>query len=95
MIADVVLTITILALITYIAVSQYITSKEREKFMKMFIAKSLREVTDNEVLDKMKPPTDTPPTEFVPLDVDNEELFDKHIKQEIEDAKREHEQDEI
>lgn len=84
--SEIILTIVILILAISVAVSQYISFKEREKMMKIFIAKTLREVTDNEVMEKQKPPEDTKPIEYIPLDAEDEVLFDKHIKQEIKDA---------
>lgn len=93
MMSEVILTITIMVLLIYIAVSQYLNIKEREKLMKMFIAKSLREVTDNEVLDKRPAPTDEPKVDMIPLSAEDEELFDKHIQAEIKAAQAEHDEE--
>lgn len=89
--SEILLTIVILILAITLAVSQYINFKEREKMMKIFIAKSLREVTDNEVMEKQKPVEDTKPIEYIPLDAEDDVLFDKHIKREISDAQEEYE----
>ena len=81
--SEVILSIVILGLLIYVAVSQYITIKEREKFLKMFMAKDLREVTDNEVLEKM--PKEEPfikPPDMVSMDdaVDDEVVFNRHLE---------------
>jgi hypothetical protein len=80
---EVILSIVILGLLIYIAVSQYITGKEREKLLKMFMAKDLREVTDNEALEKIpkKEPFIKPP-DLASMDevAEDEVLFDKHMQ---------------
>jgi len=82
MISEVILTIVIIVLLVYVAVSQYSNVKEREKLLKMFMAKDLREVTDNEVLEKMPKQEPEKPNDMVAMEdvADDEELFDKHIQ---------------
>lgn len=74
-------TITIVVLLVYIAVSQYLTWKEREKLLKMIMAKDLREVTDNEVLEHMPKQEPVKPNEMMSMDdvIEDEAVFDKHI----------------
>ena len=62
-------------------VSNYINTKEREKLLKMFMAKDLREVTDNEVMEKQKPQEETKPSDNIPMEdvIEDEVLFDRHI----------------
>jgi ABC-type iron transport system FetAB permease component len=73
--------IVIIALLIYIAVSQYITIKEREKLMKLFMAKDLSEVTANEVVAKLPKQEPIKPSENIPMEdvIEDEVLFDKHI----------------
>lgn len=84
-------TIVIIALLLYIAVSQYINVKEREKLLKMFMAKDLQEITANEVIEKQPPPPVVKPPDVVSMDdvVEDEVLFDKHIQAVKAQAKEE------
>jgi hypothetical protein len=61
--------------------SQRIIQQERKEWTKAMIAKSLRELTDNEALEHISEPKETTPLDTVPMDeaVDDEELFDRHI----------------
>ena len=81
MMSEVILTITIALLIIYSLVSNYINTKEREKLLKMFMAKDLRELTDNEVMEKTKEPEPYKPPDSMSMDdaVDDEVVFDRHI----------------
>jgi hypothetical protein len=85
-------TIVIIALLIYIAVSQYITVKEREKLLKLFKAKDLQEVTANEVIEKTKEPLPFKAPENVSMDdvIEDEVLFDKHIAAVQKQAKDEY-----
>jgi hypothetical protein len=78
---EIILTIVIAFLLLYVAVSQYISTREREKLFKMFMAKDLREVTDNEVIERMKEPEPYKPSDNVSMDdaIDDEVVFDRHI----------------
>ncbi len=89
--SEIILTITIVFLIGSLAVSQYISWKEREKLLKMFMAKDLREVTDNEVLEKMPKQEPEKPSDAVSMDdaIEDEELFDKHLQAVKAQAKEE------
>lgn len=55
--------------------------EDREKLLKMFMAKDLREVTDNEALEKIPKTNIKLPPEVVSTDemLEDEKLFDKHI----------------
>lgn len=84
--SEVILSITILLLLVYIAVSQYITTKEREKLMKLLMARNLTEVTDNEVMEKINPNKETKdiPNDVQELTPDNDVAFDSMIQSELE-----------
>lgn len=88
---EIILTITIFLLLGYVAWSNYINGKEREKLLKMFMAKDLREVTDNEVLEKMPKQEEIKPSDNVSMDdaIDDVELFDRHINAMKAQAKEE------
>jgi len=79
MIPEIVLAIVIVALLALQGVSQYYYAKEREKLLKMIMAKNLTEVTDNERVEKIVPIDEKPP-EFIPVNPDNAEEFDDAIK---------------
>jgi hypothetical protein len=83
---DAALVITIIALICLIAVTQYTGIKEREKLLKLFMAKDLKEVTDNEYTQKIKPQKTEPP-EFADI-TEDETIFDKAIKAQLEYGKQ-------
>jgi uncharacterized membrane protein YraQ (UPF0718 family) len=78
---DIVLSIVIATLMGLVAYLIYTQQKEREKLLKMFMAKDLREVTDNEVMEKTKEPEPYKPSDNVSMDdvIDDEKLFDRHI----------------
>lgn len=78
---DIVLSIVIALLLLLIAYLIYSQQKEREKLLKMFMAKDLREVTDNEALEKIPEQPFIKPPDNVSMDdvVEDEELFDRHI----------------
>jgi hypothetical protein len=79
--SEVILSITILLLLVYIAVSNYISIKEREKLIKLLMARNLEEVTDNETIEKIAPEkTEELPPDIVPIDPDDDISFDKHIE---------------
>lgn len=84
--SEVILSITILLLLVSIAVSQYISIKEREKLMKLLMARNLQEVTDNEVMEKLNPNKETKdiPNDVQELSPDNDIAFDSMIKSELE-----------
>lgn len=83
--SEIVLTITILALLGYIAVSQYINIKEREKLMKLLMARNLTEVTENEIVEKIheEKNTETPPPDVSEVMPEDDILFDKHIEEQL------------
>ena len=85
-------TIVIIALLIYLAVSQYITVKEREKLLKLFKAKDLQEVTANEVMEKTKEPPPFKAPDEVSMDdaMEDEALFDRHIAAVQKQAKDEY-----
>lgn len=88
MTSEIMFFIIILALLVYIGITHYHYNNEREKLIKAILAKNLTELTDNEYLEKLKPnKTQTKPPDIVPFDADmDEKLFDKAIKNEIENA---------
>jgi uncharacterized protein YneF (UPF0154 family) len=90
---EILLTITILILCGTLAGSYYISWKEREKLLKMFMAKDLREVTDNEVLEKLPKQEEQKPSDLVNMDdvIEDEALFDRHIAAVKAQAKEEFE----
>jgi hypothetical protein len=91
MIIDIVLTIVILFLLVERYLSQKTNILEREKLMKMFMAKDLREVTDNEVLDKMPKQEPFKPSDEVSMDdaIEDDKLFDLHLEAVKKQAKEE------
>jgi hypothetical protein len=84
--------IVIISLLVYIAVSQYITTKEREKLLKLFKAKDLQELTANEVIEKTKEPQPFKASDEVQMEdvIEDEALFDKHIAAVQKQAKEEY-----
>ncbi len=79
---DILLTIVITLLLLFVAYLIYTQQKEREKLLKMFMAKDLREVTDNEVMERMpKEQEPQPQSDLQSMDdlVDDEEGFDRHV----------------
>ena len=84
------LTITNIALLITLAVSLYINSKEKEKLIKMILAKNLQEVTENEIIEKFLKAKDKPYDlpENVPLDPNDVENFDKSIKQVLDQERQ-------
>jgi len=81
MITEIILTIIIAILLGYMGYTQLIHTKEREKLLKMFMAKDLREVTDNEVLDKLPEPKPFKAPDEVSMDdaIEDDKLFDLHL----------------
>lgn len=79
--SEIILTIIIGILLVYVGYVQHVSIREREKLLKMFMAKDLREVTDNEVLDKMPKPEPYKPPDSISMDdaIDDEVIFDRHI----------------
>lgn len=84
--SEIILSITILLLLVSISVSQYISIKEREKLMKLLMARNLAEVTDNEVMEKINPNKETKdiPNDIQELTPDDDISFDAMIKTENE-----------
>ncbi len=80
--SEVILTIIIGILLGYIGYIQFVGIKEREKLLKMFMAKDLREVTDNEALEKIPEQEPIKSPDIVSMDdaIDDEKLFDRHIE---------------
>jgi uncharacterized membrane protein YraQ (UPF0718 family) len=81
MVIDIVLSFVIATLMGLVAYLIYTQQKEREKLLKMFMAKDLREVTDNEVMEKTKEPEPYKPPDSMSMDdaIDDEVVFDRHI----------------
>ncbi len=81
MMTDIILSLVIL----FLLVERYLTQKgfqqERKEWTKGMLAKDLRELTDNEVMEKTKEPEPYKPPDSVSMDdaVDDEVLFDRHI----------------
>jgi len=84
MIPEIVLAVVILVLLGYIYTLNKSMVAEREKLLKLIMAKNLQEVTDNEVVEKMaNEPTETKTPEFTELSPDDDLLFDKSIKDQL------------
>ncbi len=75
----------IVVLVCLNVITSYNGIKEREKLLKMLMAKDLKEVTDNEYTEKIIP-KETPPSEFVELTPDDETMFDRAIREEVKNA---------
>lgn len=95
---EIILVIVIVALLASIGVSQYNGIKERErlikdaiqereKLIKLIKAKDLREITDNEVMEKVTQEEVKPP-DVVELHPDDEATFDKTIEAQLEYGER-------
>ena len=54
----------------------------------MLMAKDLKEVTDNEYIQKIKPNKKETPSDFVEISPDDETVFDKAITAQLEYGKR-------
>ena len=86
---ELILTIIILILTVTITLITYLNSKEREKLVKAILAKDLRELTDNEALEKIKKnPAPAAEPEFQAFDEADETVFDRAIKQQLKDAQK-------
>jgi uncharacterized protein YacL len=81
MITEIILTIIIAILLAFLGYTQYIHIQEREKLLKMFMAKDLREITDNEVISKTKEPLPFKAPDSVSMDdvIEDDVLFDRHL----------------
>jgi hypothetical protein len=79
--SEIILAIIIAVLLVERYLSNRAMQQEREKMMKMFMAKDLREVTDNEVMEKTKEPEPYKPPDSMSMDdaIDDEVVFDRHI----------------
>lgn len=75
-------TIIIIALILLVAYLIYTQQKEREKLLKMFMAKDLREVTDNEALERLPDQAPEVPPDLVSMDdaTEDDKLFTRHLQ---------------
>ncbi len=82
MIFDIVLSVVIFFLLVERYLSQKTNQQEREKLLKMFMAKDLQEVTANEALERLPNQAPEVPNDMVPMEdvADDEKLFDKHIQ---------------
>ena len=85
---EITLTIVIFLLICVIGVLQYTSIREREKLLKLFMAKDLKEVTDNEYTQKLKPQKKQEIPDVVEVNPDEDTIFDKAIKAQLEYRKR-------
>lgn len=81
------LIIVIFLLSCVIGVLQYTSIKEREKLLKMLMARNLQEVTDNEYTQKIKPQKQVV-SDIVEVNPEEDTIFDKAIKAQIEYGKR-------
>jgi uncharacterized protein YacL len=90
---EIILTIIIAILLAFLGYTQFIHIKEREKLLKMFMAKDLREITDNEVLDKMPEPKPFKAPDEVSMDdaIEDDVLFDRHLAAVKKQAEEEYE----
>lgn len=85
MIAEIVLTIVIFALTAYIYLTNRSVTAEREKLLKLLMARNLKEVTDNEVMEKIikNEPTESKPSDLVEMNPDDDIAFDNIIKDQL------------
>lgn len=75
---DILLTIIIFLLVLLLAVSQYLSAKERKDLIRAIIAKNMDQITTAEAIDKMPKEEEKPPDEM-PVNADTPDLFDKMI----------------
>jgi Tfp pilus assembly protein PilE len=81
---DVVLVVVILALIGYISFKEWLSAKERNKYLNAIIAKNSQELANLELVDKTEiksTPLNDP--EFIPVDQASDNMFMKAIQNEI------------
>lgn len=78
---EIILLAIIFIQLVLLVVLEYLTIKDRQKLLKMFMAKDLREVTDNEALEKLPDQTPEVSPDMVSMDdaVEDEKLFDRHV----------------
>lgn len=84
--SEIILGLVIVALLVYIFLLNKQITAEREKLMKLLMARNLQEVTDNEVMEKLNPNKETKdiPNDIQELSPDNDIAFDSMIKSELE-----------
>lgn len=78
----------VISVIILEGISQYFHRKEREKLLKMKMARNLSELTDNEYTEKLKPQKQTA-SDLIPLTPDNP-MFDSAIQKQVEDGEADH-----
>ena len=77
-------TIVILALLTYIGITEYYTRKERKDLLRLIKARDLDEVSRAELVEKAKPEAEEKDPDVVPVEATSDEQFDKMIQQELQ-----------
>lgn len=84
--SEIILGLVIVSLLVYIFLLNKQITAEREKLMKLLMARNLQEVTDNEVMEKLNPNKETKdiPNDIQELSPDNDIAFDSMIKSELE-----------
>ena len=81
---EITLTIVIFALICVIGITQYTSIKEREKLLKLLMERDLKEVTDNEYVEKIpKQKENKLDNDIVEVNPDEDTIFDKAIKAQL------------
>jgi hypothetical protein len=73
--------IVIIALIILLGIVIIVNIQERERLVKMILAKNLTEYTNNEALDKIPKQTPFKPSDEVSMDdaIEDDKLFDLHL----------------
>lgn len=89
------LIIVIFMLICVIGVLQYTGIMEREKLLKLLMAKDLTEVTTNEIIEKRPKSEKTSDPDVVEITPDDETIFDKMIKEQIRGTNNQSEEQSI
>ena len=86
MIGEIILSVSILLLCVTLAVSQYLSAKERKDMIRAIISKNLTEINTAESIDKMpKENKEIVPDEIL-VTADTPDLFDKMIKNQLKQS---------
>lgn len=81
---EIVAIIGLICTIGILLAERYVVNKtmreERKEWTKGMLAKNLRELTDNEALEKLPEQEEQKPPDFIPAEDMDDELFDRHME---------------
>ena len=81
MIAEIILSISLLLTLSTLAVSQYLNSKERKDLIRALITKNLQDLNTADAIDKMPKEEETKSPDLIPIADANDDLFAKMVKE--------------